>query len=168
VAASEARGLIIDSDNFRTQSLATHPSHNNVVTGIGEIVATPAGQQTLSVVRFLHPTTIIHVGQTVEWANWDPVTPHTVTFGPEPANPVPPSSNVTLTADGSLHAVISSPGQAVHSGFLMAAPQEIIGLAQQPITVTRFRVTFTKPGTYPFICVLHDDLGMKGKIVVLP
>jgi plastocyanin len=50
----------------------------------------------------------------------------------------------------------------------MAAPQEIIGLAQQPITVTRFRVTFTKPGTYPFICVLHDDLGMKGKIVVLP
>jgi plastocyanin len=168
VAASEARGLIIDSDNFRTQSLATHPSHNNVVTGIGEIVATPAGQQTLSVVRFLHPTTVIHVGQTVEWANWDPVTPHTVTFGAEPANPVPPSSNVTLTADGSLHAVISSPGDAVHSGFLMAAPQEITGLAQQPITVTRFRVTFTKPGTFPFICVLHDDLGMKGKIVVLP
>jgi plastocyanin len=29
-------------------------------------------------------------------------------------------------------------------------------------------VTFSKPGFYPYICSLHDVLGMKGKVVVLP
>ncbi len=167
LALAEARDLITDQDHIHSQSLPTHPSPNDVVVGIGEIVATPGGQQTLSVVRFIQSTTVIHVGQTVEWSNWDPVTPHTVTFGTEPANPQPPSGNVTLDADGALHAVISSPTDSVHSGFIMAAPQEQIGLAQQPITVTRFRVTFTSTGTFPFICVLHDNLGMMGKIIVV-
>src|SRR5882724_1619030 len=40
--------------------------------------------------------------------------------------------------------------------------------AQAPIGVTRFRITFRKPGAYPYICALHDDLGMKGKVIVLP
>jgi plastocyanin len=40
-------------------------------------------------------------------------------------------------------------------------------LPQAPITVTRFRVTFTETGTFPFICVLHDNLGMMGKVVVV-
>ena len=33
---------------------------------------------------------------------------------------------------------------------------------------TRFRVTFTQPGVYPYICVLHDELGMVGQVIVLP
>ena len=138
-----------------------------MIAGIGEIVATPGGQQTLSIVRFIRPTTVIHVGQTVEWANFDPITPHTITFGAEPANPIPPSSNVTVDEDGARHAVISAPNESVHSGFIIAAPQERIGLPQAPITVTRFRVTFTQTGTFPFICVLHDNLGMMGKVVVV-
>jgi plastocyanin len=32
--------------------------------------------------------------------------------------------------------------------------------------VTRFRVTFTTPGTFQYICSLHDDLGMKGAVTV--
>jgi plastocyanin len=168
LAFTEARNLITDADHIHSQSLPLHPSHKAVVAGIGEINATPGGQQTLSVMRFLKPDIVIHVGQTVEWANWDPVTPHTVTFGPEPPNPMPPSPNVTLDPEGALHAVISSPSDVVHSGFIVASPQERIGLTQSPITVTRFRVTFTRAGTFPYICVLHDDLGMKGKIIVLP
>jgi len=31
---------------------------------------------------------------------------------------------------------------------------------------TRFRVTFTAPGTFNYICALHDDLGMKGTVIV--
>jgi plastocyanin len=27
-------------------------------------------------------------------------------------------------------------------------------------------VTFQRAGTYPFICALHDGLGMKGQIIV--
>jgi plastocyanin len=34
------------------------------------------------------------------------------------------------------------------------------------VFVTRFRVTFQRAGTYPFICALHDGLGMKGQIIV--
>jgi hypothetical protein len=30
------------------------------------------------------------------------------------------------------------------------------------------RITFTNPGTYPYICALHDNLGMQGEIIVLP
>jgi len=167
LAFAEARNLITDEDHIHSHSLPQHLSRNDVTAGIGEIVATAGGQQTLSVVRFIQATTVIHVGQTVEWSNMDPVTPHTVTFGAEPPNPMPPSSNVTLDADGALHAVISSPGESVHSGFIMASPQERTGLTQSPITITRFRVTFTSTGTFPFICVLHDDLGMMGKVVVL-
>jgi plastocyanin len=111
----------------------------------------------------------IHAGQTVEWGNDDPQTPHTITFGPEPAgNPIPPSASVTVDSDGARHATLNSPADSVHSGFIAPPPQERIGLPQSPLGVTRFRVTFSHPGVYPYICVLHDDLGMKGTITVLP
>jgi len=34
--------------------------------------------------------------------------------------------------------------------------------------VTRVRVTFTQAGRYNYICALHDELGMKGSVVVIP
>ena len=74
---------------------------------------------------------------------------------------------MTTDADGALHATIASVFDSVHSGFIVAAPQDRIGLAQAPIGVTGFRITFTKPGAYPYICALQDDLGMKGKVIVL-
>jgi len=92
----------------------------------------------------------------------------TVTFGTEPQDPVPPSSNVTVDADGERHAEVNSTSDSVHSGFLQAAPQDRVGLPQASSGITRFRVTFSKPGIYPYICALHDGLGMKGKVVVLP
>jgi hypothetical protein len=54
--------------------------------------------------RFLSDTVVIHAGENAEWTNQDPITPHTITFGIEPANPMPPSANVTIDADGALHA----------------------------------------------------------------
>ena len=110
-----------------------------VTAGTGSIVATGGGTGTLSVLRFMHPDKIVHVGETVEWTNDDPVTPHTITFGVEPDNPIPPSSNVTADPDGALHATVSSPADNVHSGFIAAAPQDQIGLPQPPPGVTHFR-----------------------------
>jgi plastocyanin len=138
-----------------------------VTAGTGAIVATGGGTGTLSVVRFMHPDKIVHVGDTVEWTNDDPITPHTITFGAEPENPIPPSANVTVDPDGALHATVSSPADNVHSGFIAAAPQDQIGLPQPPPGITRFRVTFTRPGTFEYKCVLHDNLGMLGKVIVL-
>ena len=114
------------------------------------------------------PVITVRAGDTVEWTNEDSITAHTVTFGTEPQNPVLPSSNVTLDPDGARHGMLTSTSNSGHSGFLQAAPQDRVGLAQASPGVTRFRVTFSIPGTYPYICALHDGLGMKGKVVVLP
>jgi len=168
LAAKESAKLLADADKDQKENSAHHHSANVVKVGTGEVVATAGGSQTLSVMRFLNDTIVIHAGETAEWTNEDPVTPHTITFGTEPLNPVPPSGNVTTDADGALHATVASVFDSVHSGFIVAAPQDRIGLAQAPIGVTRFRITFTKPGAYPYIFALHDNLGMKGKVIVLP
>jgi len=154
-------------------------SGDAVTSGIGEIVATGGGSDTVSVMRFLQDSIVVRVGDTVEWTNLDPVTPHTVTFGfaIEPAPPQPPSDGVSVDTDGARHAVLASPAD-LHSGFLVAALQDRgpppppppalfpAPLAQSPLSVTRFRVTFTKPGTFNYRCILHDDLGMVGQVIV--
>jgi plastocyanin len=168
LAASQSKRLLADVDKDQKETSAHHHTSKHITTGTGEVVATAGGSQTLSVMRFLDDTIVIRAGETAEWTNEDPITPHTITFGTEPTNPVPPSGNVTVDPDGALHATITSVFDNVHSGFVIAAPQERIGLAQAPIGTTRFRITFAKAGAYPFICALHDDLGMVGKVIVLP
>jgi plastocyanin len=108
----------------------------------------------------------------VEWSNHDPDEPHTNTFGtePPPNEQFPPSSNVTVDSDGALHAVITAPGESVHSGFIEQALEDEFGVLSNTLAAnpTRFRVTFTQAGTYNYKCVLHDNLGMVGKVIVLP
>jgi plastocyanin len=147
-----------------------HADSNDITAGAGHILGDGGGNQTASVMRFMDATKVIHVGETVEWTSAEAVTSHTITFGPEPVplNQIPPSANVTVDADGARHAIISSPTDAVHSGFITQAPQDRIGLSQAPLGVTRFRVTFTHPGVCQYKCVLHDELGMVGQIIVLP
>lgn len=139
---------------------------HRVIAGSGEISATAGGHVNLAVMRFSNHVMHIRAGQTVEWNNADPTTPHTITFGTEPQNPIPPSANVSTDADGALHATIRSHADSVHSGFIVAEPQERIGLPQTPPGTTRFRVTFTHAGIYPYICALHDNLGMHGEVIV--
>ena len=162
--------MIVDlyHDDRIHDALKHHHSRNSVTLGHGEIVAAGGGSDSLSVMRFSDPDIAVHAGDTIEWTNEDPITAHTVTFGPEPQGLVDPSPNVTVDADGARHGVLNSPCDRVHSGFIQAAPQDRTGLAQAPLGVTRFRVTFTKPGIYRYICSLHDVLGMKGRVMVLP
>src|SRR5271165_6452894 len=91
---------------------------------------------------------------------------HFLTQSNEPADPRPPSADVMPTPDGARQAVMSSPNDSVNSGFLSPAPQDRAKLAQSPLGVTRFRVTFTSPGTFNYICAVHDQLGMKGTVIV--
>jgi len=171
-AEAQARALLSDADRESDDEgdFAHHHSREHqVIVGGGEISTNPGGASTLSIMRFVKHTVVIHAGQTVEWGSDDPEDPHTITFGAEPAgDPFPPSANVTMDADGARHATINSTSDSVHSGFIFAAPQDRTGLVQSPLSVSRFRITFTHPGTYPYICALHDDLGMKGKVIVLP
>lgn len=151
------------------------PAQGHVTAGVGEIASTPGGLQTNSLVRFVKGKIEIHAGDTIEWSNFDPEEPHTITFGEEPQDIFDPSSNVAKDPDGGLRVVLNSPSDSAHSGFILQA------LADQPgtpvnsnpnnaiaLNPTRFRVTFTQPGTYNYKCVLHDNLGMVGQVVVLP
>jgi plastocyanin len=170
-ARDEARSILSDTDregdddDDRGDWHSNRDSENTVIT-TGEVRATGAGRQYLSIVRFLPETIRIHVGETVEWTNIDPTEPHTVTFGTEPLNVMPPSQNVTKDADGTLLATINSTSDSVNSGFLQAAPQDRIGLSQSDPGTTRIRIKFTQAGIYNYICALHDVDGMKGTVIV--
>lgn len=168
-ARKEQSELLADGSSLEGRGTATaqQGAGDAVTVGIGEIVANGGGSHTVSVMRFLRDTIVVRVGDTVEWTNLDPVTPHTVTFGTEPSGPPqPPSAGVTVDTDGARHAVLASPADSVHSGFLQAAFQDRTGLAQSTLGVTRFRVTFNTAGTFNYICALHDDLGMVGRVIV--
>jgi plastocyanin len=135
---------------------------------MARVLSNAGGKSTAALMRFTESTLTVHVGDTVEWNNSDPATPHTITFGKEPDPSVFPfpSPDVKVDDDGERHATLNHPGDSTHSGFIGAAPEEV-PLVQTPrLGVTTFRVTFTGAGTYPFICALHDDLGMKGTIIV--
>jgi plastocyanin len=167
-AASQKNEMMADLAQLQG---SPHPGlANDVVAGTGKTLANGGGHNSISLMRFMQTELVIHAGTTVEWTNDDPSLPHTITFGTEPANPMPPSGSVSIgvDADGALHATISSTSDSVHSGFILSAPQDEIGSPQTPLAPTRFRITFTKPGVYPYICALHDELGMKGRIIVLP
>ena len=171
-AADQRRDLLSDRDGLLVagcqQCAAPDSLTARVVTaGIGEISATAGGTQTLSVVRFLGDKIVIRAGDTVEWTNLDPVTPHTVTFGMEPAINTNPTPNLTVDADGALHGVVRSPADNVSSGVIGAAAQDTLaGNPQTPLGLTRFRVTFPNPGVFPYKCALHDTLGMMGTVIV--
>jgi plastocyanin len=65
-----------------------------------------------------------------------------------------------------LEATINDVGDSVSSGFLVAAPQDRVGLPQASPGLTRIRITFNHPGTYNYICALHDVNGMLGTVIV--
>ena len=169
-AQRERAALLADGSRLHGQQIRGDEDRmqtNQVAAGAGTILtSTGAGSQTASVMRFLQETIFVRVGDTVEWTSLDPSINHTVTFGVEPVDPRPPTTTLPLTSDGARQAVISSPADTVNSGFLSPAPQDRANLAQSPPGITRFRVTFTSPGTFNYICAIHDDLGMNGTVIV--
>jgi plastocyanin len=180
-AADQRRDLLSDRDGRSVAACGECAAHNSlkarvVTAGTGEISATAGGTQTLAVMRFLADQIFIRAGDTVEWTNQNPVEPHTVTFGMvsfvmgvSPFAILP--ATIRMDADGAQHANITSPADMASSGILAAAAQDPPGGTnefQTPLGPTRFRATFPYPGTFPYRCVLHDDLGMKGMVIVFP
>ncbi|WP_076263692.1 cupredoxin domain-containing protein [Intrasporangium flavum] len=131
--------MIRDGNRFYAKARTESSSHHVFVGAVDE-----AGM--LMIMRFIRTTVHVHVGDTIDfdWSlnNGDPV-PHTVTFGPEPPAPFPVGDPTHFT------------GGSLSSGVLPTAGPG-----------THFRVTFDKAGTYPYICMFHDGMGMVGKVVV--
>ena len=148
-------GLFVGSQGL---SDALKGGRSAVTAGIGRLL--PGVEASLAVVRFEPGQRVVHVNDTVTFTNLDPEFPHTVTFGDEPTGPGGQLQSFFPSGaiDSPGHATLGAPGQSVNSGFLGAGV---------PFGTT-FQVKFSNPGTYTYICALHDDLGMKGTIQVLP
>ncbi len=119
-----------------------------------------------SVIRFAPETITVKPGDTVRWVMKDPIELHTVTFSgtdqppdfivPEPQPKGPPklyfNSKVAFPGGGATH----KGSGYYNSGFLnLGGPGP-----------KAYSVTFTKPGTYTYWCVVHVPQGMKGTVIV--
>jgi plastocyanin len=115
---------------------------------------------------------VVKAGDTVHWtmSRNMPTMPHTVTFlsgGEEPPLVIPQTQgdgppvllvNPKLAAPSPAgHAVYDGTGY-FNSGIMVAGTP----------TPQDWSVKFSRPGEYHYICVLHDEQGMQGDIVVLP
>ena len=138
----------------RTLSAERSSGAGQAAVGAG---ASAGSAGSLAVMRFMPSKLVVHAGDTVEWTNHDPETPHTITFGQEPAGG-PLGAFLPSGAAVPGHVTLTSPTESANSGFVGAS---------FPFGPT-FTATFASPGTYHFICALHDDLGMRGTITVLP
>ncbi len=114
-------------------------------------LAVGADTQQGAAVQFFPATVNVSVGDSVTWVN-STQTPHTVTFHPElfQGDPFAPPPAPPSPYDGS--------GLA-NSGIIGFNP---LG---QPVPKS-FTLTFGKPGTYTYECLLHDAEGMKGTVNV--
>jgi len=125
-----------------------------------------AGNDRVSNIRFFPAEVTVQVGHSVTFLKTkDPTEPHTVSFNlppPDPNNPV----GEFIASGGSR---FDGTGIA-NSGFMSTKEQyAYFQLAGTPLPVarTRYRLTFTKVGDYPYICALHDGAGMFGIVHVV-
>jgi plastocyanin len=131
---SRAQAHAITLDGLALQRTAMSQSdRHTVLEGADDGVA--------MVMRFIQPTVVVRVGETVTFVNNGMGAPHTVTFGTEPANPFVPAGDPTAFAGGDLNSGILLPGSS-------------------------FSVTFTSAGSFSYLCALHDYMGMVGKVIV--
>ena len=128
------------------------------------------GDSIMSWMRFGPADLTIHAGDTVEWTQKDVETPHTVTLVSggqepelvltEPQQGGPPklvlNPEVLAPAGGTTYS-----GQGYFNSGLIWGTK-----VPQPGSRT-YSLTFDTPGTYEYICVLHDMMGMNGHITVV-
>jgi plastocyanin len=113
-------------------------------------LAAGVGADRISILRFISSTLDVQVGDTVEWTNGDSNgEPHSVSFGTEPQDATVAAPAGGKTYDGKTAWVSSG----LFVGPPIPAPHS-------------YSLKFTKAGTFKYICVLHDIVGMTGSITV--
>ncbi len=134
-------------NEFDTSKNSDGSTNYNITAGIGN--------GTESIMRFLPEWVMIEEGDTVTWTNKDPMQPHTITFpGPDGIAPELPDP-----------AAFASHGGSTFDGTQLTS-SGLISPMGTPGNKT-YTLKFTKAGTYNYFCIFHDDLGMKGKIIVM-
>jgi plastocyanin len=119
----------------------------------GPVVSIQGSQAGAAVMKFMVPKLQIGVGDSVTWTA-DTIVPHTVTLVPPSGPPAGLNPFQTLVP----------PGPVDGTQFLNGS----FGGVPLFNATSSFSLTFTKAGTYTYICLLHADQGMAGVIVVGP
>ncbi len=128
---------------------ATVPVASASDTGAAKPVATGWGDKLVSVNRFNPIEVEVEQGETVSWVPLSPYEPHTVTFE-SPFQPDDPKA---------------APPAGVKSGAAYAGGFSNSGVfGNGPFPPGPFTLRFTKPGTYPYVCVLHPGMGGAVKV----
>jgi plastocyanin len=114
----------------------------------------------------------IYAGDTVTWTRGGDLEPHTVSFGPPSLidklaagimGPVPQKAGPPLIAFNSQAALPTMGTTYAGSGFANSGLLSAKGKS--------WSLTFTKPGTYPYYCLIHyipghPELSMGGEVIV--
>lgn len=159
-------------DGFRVWRAARHQA-DALTRQHGPTVLVGAMDDRAMVMRFIGPKQHVRVGDTVRFVATSMGEPHTVTFGSDvtgcgtpPCNPEMPW-NVSLDASGNetasypgLNGGFTGSPTDLNTGLMFGLPPAVTHL---PSMLT---VTFTHAGSYPYVCALHDYMGMMGKVVV--
>ena len=160
VATAEgvARKPIADRPGPNGTTIHTISVGYNTPDGVGDFM------------RFAPANITIHAGDTVEWQQNAAQTPHIIslysggkeddTFLIEPQQAGPP--RIILNP-----AIVAPAGDQTYSGkghFNSGLLNGVMNPAPGPRTYT---LKFGTPGTYEYICSLHDQMGMSGHITVL-
>jgi len=114
--------------------------------------------------EYLPKDLTVHAGDTVVWES---VRAHTVTFVPAP--PAPEWAPIAFGPDGQPRllslpeiqdptrpSAVYDPTKLFSSGNMNTAPRGGF-----------WSLTFETPGTFEYLCLIHQELGMKGTITVL-
>jgi plastocyanin len=124
-----------------------------------------AGNKRVTNLRFYPAAVTVRVGHSITFLKTqDPTEPHTVTFGPEPSD----EFLALLPRGGSSYG--GGLTEQVSSGFMSTSEQfsyfHLAGTGL-PVALTKYRLTFTKTGTFRYVCALHDGAGMFGWVHVV-
>lgn len=129
------------------------------------------GNGIMAWMRFGPTDLTVKKGDTVVWVQSDVDTPHTVTLTSGAAEPEliltepQPQGPPKLIVNPM---VLAPAGGPVYSGTGYFNSGFIWGMLA-PIPGPRsYSLTFDTPGTFEYICVLHDMMGMKGHITIQP
>ena len=122
-----------------------------------------------SIFRFTRSPLVVSRGTTVTWMMRDPYEIHTITFTgaqkppefiiPQPQQQGPPRLLLNPQAAAPTGTRMHDGMGYVNSGILFPP-----GLPGNP--PSSYSLSFTKPGTYEYWCLVHVPEGMKGTIVV--
>jgi plastocyanin len=172
-AATESKATL-DAGNAAVSTLdAKAVSSTKLADGTTNWTVTPGADADVTgsidvadILHFFPGNVSVKQGDTVTWVNAD-ATPHTVSF--LSGAPVPPLITPIVEGSGppflalSAQAVLAAGGKTYDgTGFVSSGIFDKTGVPN-PST---YSLKFTAAGTFNYVCILHENQGMKGTVTV--